>query len=309
MKTAMKRTLAGWMLLLATLFGAGAGHAANTVTYVYTDPQGTPLAEADVNGNMTATFDYAPYGTQALGNAPNGPGYTGHVNDPDTGLVYMQARYYDPATGRFLSVDPVGPSAGNAFNFSRYAYADNNPVTYTDPTGTDCAGGQDGSKQCNSPPPISNPNTPPPPQPKAVTTLGTITVTAPRLPTLEPIAWSELGSGLASLVRGISAPTIIIGGLWPKTMDAPACEMPGGAPCGALSKKVDVPSIGPPGEWVNGKRRSRLYGPDGRPKVDIDNPHQGADYPHVHEWDESGNREHPGREVPDPPSPEPESGS
>ena len=108
---------------------------ANTVTYVYTDPQGTPLAEADVNGNITATFDYTPYGGQALGTAPNGPGYTGHVNDPDTGLVYMQARYYDPATGRFLSVDPVAPAGGNAFNFSRYAYASNNPVTHTDPDG------------------------------------------------------------------------------------------------------------------------------------------------------------------------------
>jgi RHS repeat-associated protein len=105
------------------------------VTYVYTDPQGTPLAEADVNGNITATFDYAPYGSIALGTTPNGPGYTGHVNDPDTGLVYMQARYYDPNTGRFLSVDPAQPSAGNSFNFNRYGYANNNPVVNTDPTG------------------------------------------------------------------------------------------------------------------------------------------------------------------------------
>lgn len=106
-----------------------------TVTYIYTDPQGTPLAEADINGNITATFDYTPYGSQALGTAPSGPGYTGHVNDQDTGLVYMQARYYDPATGRFLSVDPSGPAAGNAFNFSRYAYANNNPATNIDPNG------------------------------------------------------------------------------------------------------------------------------------------------------------------------------
>lgn len=108
---------------------------ANTVTYVYTDPQGTPLAEADANGNITATFDYTPYGSQALGAPPNGLGYTGQVNDPDTGLVYMQARYYDPAVGRFLSVDPQRPSAGNAFSFDRYAYADNNPIRNIDPNG------------------------------------------------------------------------------------------------------------------------------------------------------------------------------
>lgn len=113
----------------------GAIAHAGTVTYVYSDPQGTPLAEADANGTITATFDYRPYGVQALGAAPNGPGYTGHVNDPDTGLVYMQARYYDPSVGRFLSVDPAGPSAGGVFDFNRFAYVDNNPVVRIDPDG------------------------------------------------------------------------------------------------------------------------------------------------------------------------------
>ncbi len=106
-----------------------------TVTYVYTDPQGTPLAEADANGNITATYDYTPYGTTALGTPPSGPGYTGHVNDPETNLVYMQARYYDAATGHFLSVDPSAPSSGNAFNFNRYDYANNNPILNIDPNG------------------------------------------------------------------------------------------------------------------------------------------------------------------------------
>ncbi|MDE2156609.1 MAG: hypothetical protein KGJ32_12055 [Xanthomonadaceae bacterium] len=118
-----------WLLTCASMAHAG------TVTYVYTDPQGTPLAEADASGHITATFDYAPYGTQALGTPPNGPGYTGHVNDPDTGLVYMQARYYDPAAGRFLSVDPLGPAPGNAFNFNRYNYTNNNPINHIDPNG------------------------------------------------------------------------------------------------------------------------------------------------------------------------------
>lgn len=121
--------LLGGLMLLGGLAHAG------TVTYVYTDPQGTPLAEADASGTITATFDYAPYGSQAMGTPPDGPGYTGHVNDPDTGLVYMQARYYDPGVGRFLSVDPVGPSAGDVFNFNRYAYANNNPVNRIDPDG------------------------------------------------------------------------------------------------------------------------------------------------------------------------------
>lgn len=119
------------------LFVCSALHAQQngTVTYVYTDPQGTPLAEADANGNITKTFDYTPYGTTALGTPPSGPGYTGHVNDPETNLVYMQARYYDHATGHFLSVDPVSPMPGNTFNFNRYVYGNNNPIRNIDPNG------------------------------------------------------------------------------------------------------------------------------------------------------------------------------
>ncbi len=132
-----RRLTCKWVFHLLILFVCSALHAQSqgTVTYVYTDPQGTPLAEADANGNITKTFDYTPYGTTALGTPPNGPGYTGHVNDPETNLVYMQGRYYDHATGHFLSVDPTGPSAGNVFTYNRYAYVSNNPIGNVDPNG------------------------------------------------------------------------------------------------------------------------------------------------------------------------------
>jgi RHS repeat-associated protein len=106
-----------------------------TVTYIYTDPQGTPLAETDAQGNVTATFDYRPYGSQALGTPPKGPGYTGHVNDPDTGLIYMQARYYDPTVGNFFGADPNGFKPGDFFGFNRFVYAMNDPARYVDLTG------------------------------------------------------------------------------------------------------------------------------------------------------------------------------
>ncbi|GGA52555.1 RHS repeat-associated core domain-containing protein [Dyella nitratireducens] len=139
-----------WIKLFIYLLVAFAGsvlHAQpqDTVTYVYTDPQGTPLAEADAHGNITKTYEYTPYGTyapqgtSAPAPAPQGPAYTGHVNDPETNLVYMQARYYDPATGRFLSIDPVAPTGGDTFNFNRYAYVDNNPIVRTDPNGRESA--------------------------------------------------------------------------------------------------------------------------------------------------------------------------
>lgn len=105
------------------------------ITYYYTDPQGNVLAETDEAGNIIASRDYKPYGTD-LGSQPNdGPGYAGHVGDPDSELVYMQARYYDPATARFLSPDPVSPAAGNVHNFNRFEYANNEPVGNIDTDG------------------------------------------------------------------------------------------------------------------------------------------------------------------------------
>jgi RHS repeat-associated protein len=106
---------------------------------VYTDPQGTTLAEADQNGNVIAQFDYRPYGSAYSGagmaSPENGPGYTGHVSDLDTGLIYMQARYYDASIGRFLSIDPVSPALGGPAFFNRFSYVGNNPVSRTDPFG------------------------------------------------------------------------------------------------------------------------------------------------------------------------------
>lgn len=100
----MKGRIFKSVVAVVLAFASHLAHA-GTVTYVYTDPQGTPLAEANASGTITATFDYKPYGSPvtSLGTPGAGPGYTGHVNDPDTGFVYMQARYYDPAAGRFLS--------------------------------------------------------------------------------------------------------------------------------------------------------------------------------------------------------------
>lgn len=120
-----------YLLALLPLLSAQAGK----VTYVYSNPQGTPLAEVDEQGNILAKFDYSPFGGQALGAPQPGPGYTGHVADPDTNFVYMQARYFDPAIGRFLSMDPLGLSGGDIFSFNGYAYANNSPLMYVDPDG------------------------------------------------------------------------------------------------------------------------------------------------------------------------------
>ncbi|WP_368737418.1 RHS repeat-associated core domain-containing protein [Parazoarcus communis] len=60
-------------------------------------------------------------------------------------------------------------------------------------------------------------------------------------------------------------------------------------------REKDVPNRGEPGQVIEGERRTREYGPDGKPVRDYDKPHQGYDRPHVHEWP-GGVREHPGRD-------------
>ena len=123
------------LLFMISILMASLPINAGTVTYIYTDPQGTPLAETDANGNVTSAFDYKAFGAPAMGSPQSGPGFTGHVADADSALLYMQARYYDAMTGRFLSSDPIAPADGNLGSFNRFAYADNNPILNIDPTG------------------------------------------------------------------------------------------------------------------------------------------------------------------------------
>jgi RHS repeat-associated protein len=109
------------------------------VYYYSSDMIHSEVVVTDQNRNVVERTHYAPYG-QVLNRAlRDGPGYTGHEEDPATGLVYMQQRYYDPQSGRFLSVDPVGVDTTGGGNFNRYWYANDNPYRYTDPDGRQCA--------------------------------------------------------------------------------------------------------------------------------------------------------------------------
>jgi RHS repeat-associated protein len=108
--------------------------ANSSVTYIHTDGLGSPLARTDASRNVISRTRYEPYGYVASGVQPT-IGFTGHVNDVDTGLTYMQQRYYDPVAGRFLSIDPVVTDANTGSSFNRYAYGENNPHKYIDPDG------------------------------------------------------------------------------------------------------------------------------------------------------------------------------
>ncbi|MGA6149911.1 RHS repeat-associated core domain-containing protein [Stenotrophomonas sp. NPDC077461] len=109
------------------------------ITYLHTDSLGSPVASTDASGNVIERTHYEPYGAP-IGKVVDGPGYTGHVMDGETGLVQMQQRYYDPQIGRFLSVDPVTAYSNPVGAFNRYWYANNNPYKFTDPDGRRACG-------------------------------------------------------------------------------------------------------------------------------------------------------------------------
>ena len=61
--------------------------------------------------------------------------YRGYYFDTETGFYYLQSRYYNPQWGRFLNADGYINANGDLIGFNMYAYCNNNPVMYVDPTG------------------------------------------------------------------------------------------------------------------------------------------------------------------------------
>lgn len=253
------------LLVLASLhLYCGAAAAQRSVEYVHTDALGSPVAITDASAAVIERSEYEPYGrllNRAIG---NGPGYTGHVDDQLTGLSYMQQRYYDSLVGRFLSVDPIDADSENGDDFNRYTYAYNSPYSFTDPDG------QMPLDERQPPPPPLPPPPPittgprvtsvaPVPAPAGgapITDIRPVTVTAPPRPTisLPPIAWGPI---LGTLVRH-TWPTALL--IYPTRMDAPACEMPGGPPCGIniqLAEHVKNARPSTKGKHEKGRARSK----------------------------------------------------
>jgi len=129
--------------------------ATSYIRYQHTDALGSPVAETDESGQVVRRERLTAWGEPADGTWSNGPGFTGHRMDAASKLVYMQQRYYDPAIGRFLSVDPVTElSSGDMRHFTRYTYAYDNPYKFTDPDGRAPPGCGDGT--CYQKPAISH---------------------------------------------------------------------------------------------------------------------------------------------------------
>jgi len=107
------------------------------VAWFLGDTLGSVRQVVDDDGAVVLARDYSPYGRVIAesGTGGSGYGFTGEQTDATTGLAFLRARWLDPATGRFLSVDPWEGSARQPASLRGYLYVVNNPLGYVDPGG------------------------------------------------------------------------------------------------------------------------------------------------------------------------------
>ena len=95
------------------------------VSYVY-DAWGNIISTTYSNGGATTAARFNPFT------------YRGYYRDSETGMYYLNSRYYNPKMGRFISADAYVSTGQGLLGYNMYVYCLNNPVNYVDPSGT-CA--------------------------------------------------------------------------------------------------------------------------------------------------------------------------
>jgi RHS repeat-associated protein len=106
------------------------------LTWLTGDHQGTAQLAINADDLAVTPRRQLPFGAPrgAALTWPNERGFVGGTIDSSTGLTHLGAREYDPGTGRFISVDPI-MNVADPQQMHGYAYSNNNPITFSDPTG------------------------------------------------------------------------------------------------------------------------------------------------------------------------------
>ncbi|WP_343349039.1 RHS repeat-associated core domain-containing protein [Terrisporobacter petrolearius] len=98
----------------------------------------TEVKDVGQDGTSPVAYDYDDFGvTRSIGDSTffNEICYTGAIYDVSTGLYYLNARYYDPKNGRFITRDTYRGEINEPDTLHLYAYCANNPINYVDPSG------------------------------------------------------------------------------------------------------------------------------------------------------------------------------
>ena len=104
--------------------------------WVLSDGVGSALVELDASGNRLGQVLLEPFGrlVDAVG-ALRSRNFAGHAHSAETGFHFMGARWQDPGTGAFLSLDPLVARSTDPQSYNPYAYARNNPISRVDRDG------------------------------------------------------------------------------------------------------------------------------------------------------------------------------
>ncbi len=105
--------------------------------YTHGDHLGSASIVTNEAGAHVQSMAYEPFGRlcSVSGASPLRHRYTGQEDDPEIDLYFYNARYYDPALGRFISADEFVQSINNPQSLNRYTYVQNNPLVFSDPSG------------------------------------------------------------------------------------------------------------------------------------------------------------------------------
>jgi len=103
-----------------------------TPTWLHGDQLDSTVLITNATGTVADRYSYNPYGQVVThtGTTTAALQYNGQYADAESGLIYLRARYYDPATGQSITVDPL-----LSLSAERYGYASGNPLASGDPTG------------------------------------------------------------------------------------------------------------------------------------------------------------------------------
>ncbi len=111
------------------------------ISYYLYDGSDSVRMLANEDGEITDTYTFDAFGnlTASTGSTKNDFLYRGEQYDSFTGLYYLRARYMNPATGTFITMDEYAGSVFEPLSLHKYLYANANPVMYSDPSGYEAA--------------------------------------------------------------------------------------------------------------------------------------------------------------------------
>lgn len=247
--------------------------------------QGDIVAVYDADGTRIGAYVYDAWGNVKVAYGSNNYvvttlnpfRYRGYYYDVETGLYYLQSRYYNPSWGRFLNVDAC--LYNNILGFNMFAYCYNNPVNYIDPYGESAKTLFWGWLSSGWGAALAEP-----------TIVGEIIY----------VGGCVILGGIA-LVETIVLADMVADAIKDATDTTPesTTSKPEDQPKESEGEtEKDRPNSLPPNGEPNsdqelhdkdGLKQKRHYGPDGKAEYDIDYRHPNPDgshtFPHKHNWD------------------------